>query len=127
MCAICRRVFLTGLAGSAIALTEPLRLEAQVAQPQATPPGGTRSLPRAEFIINNAYIITMDPQLGELPSGSIYGKDGTIIDIGQKIEAPPGVETIDASRQIVLPGLIDTHWHMWHTLFRSFAGDSKES
>lgn len=127
MCAICRRLFLTGLAGSAIALTEPLRLEAQVAQPLATPPRGTRNLPRGEFVINNAYIITMDPQLGEFPSGSIYVKDGTIIDIGQKIEAPPGVETIDASRQIVLPGLIDTHWHMWHTLFRSFAGDAKEN
>jgi 5-methylthioadenosine/S-adenosylhomocysteine deaminase len=127
MCAIGRRGFLTGLAGTTFALAEPLRLEAQVAQPQAAPSGGKRSLPRGEFVISNAYIITMDPQLGEIPSGSIYVRDGTIVDIGPKIEAPPNVETIDASRQIVLPGLIDTHWHMWHTIFRSFAGDSKDS
>jgi cytosine/adenosine deaminase-related metal-dependent hydrolase len=27
---------------------------------------------------------------------------------------------------IVMPGLVETHWHMWNTLFRSFAGDKPE-
>ena len=27
---------------------------------------------------------------------------------------------------IVMPGLIETHWHMWNTLFRSFSGDKPE-
>jgi 5-methylthioadenosine/S-adenosylhomocysteine deaminase len=25
-----------------------------------------------------------------------------------------------------MPGLVETHWHMWNTLFRSFAGDKPE-
>ena len=25
-----------------------------------------------------------------------------------------------------MPGLIDTHWHMWHTLFRAMSGDKRE-
>ena len=25
-----------------------------------------------------------------------------------------------------MPGLIDTHWHMWHTLFRGMSGDKRE-
>src|ERR1700742_4018029 len=27
---------------------------------------------------------------------------------------------------IAMPGLVETHWHMWNTLFRSFAGDKPE-
>ena len=27
---------------------------------------------------------------------------------------------------IVLPGLVETHWHMWNTLFRSFAGEKAD-
>ena len=67
--------------------------------------------------------MTMDPQLGEIPSGSVHVKDGVIAAVAERIDAP-GAETIDASGMIVLPGLVDTHWHMWHTLFRSFAGDT---
>ena len=33
---------------------------------------------------------------------------------------------IDGSGMIVMPGLVETHWHMWNTLFRSFAGDKPE-
>jgi 5-methylthioadenosine/S-adenosylhomocysteine deaminase len=25
-----------------------------------------------------------------------------------------------------MPGLVETHWHMWNTIFRSFAGDRPE-
>jgi 5-methylthioadenosine/S-adenosylhomocysteine deaminase len=28
---------------------------------------------------------------------------------------------------IVLPGLVETHWHMWSTLLRSFSGDKPEN
>jgi 5-methylthioadenosine/S-adenosylhomocysteine deaminase len=35
----------------------------------------------------------------------------------------PTAQVINATDMIVLPGLIETHWHMWNTLFRSFAGD----
>src|SRR5258708_33410431 len=27
---------------------------------------------------------------------------------------------------IVLPGLVETHWHMWNTLFRSLAGEKPD-
>ncbi len=27
---------------------------------------------------------------------------------------------------LVLPGLVETHWHMWNTLLRSLSGDTKE-
>ena len=68
----------------------------------------------------------MDPQAGDLETGSVYVKDGVILDVGAQIDAP-GAELIDMTDMIVLPGLVDTHWHMWHTLFRSFSGDSKDT
>ncbi|MGH3392865.1 MAG: amidohydrolase family protein, partial [Actinomadura sp.] len=32
-----------------------------------------------------------------------------------------GAESIDARGMIVLPGLVETHWHMWNTLLRSMS------
>ncbi len=34
--------------------------------------------------------------------------------------------TINGDGMIVLPGLVETHWHMWNTLLRSMSGDKPE-
>jgi cytosine/adenosine deaminase-related metal-dependent hydrolase len=80
---------------------------------------------RGEFVVTNAYVITMDPQLGDIPNGSVHVRNGAIVAVGASVEAP-GVQVIDGRSRIVLPGLIDTHWHMWHTLFRGMSGDKRE-
>jgi 5-methylthioadenosine/S-adenosylhomocysteine deaminase len=79
--------------------------------------------PRGEFVIANASIITMDPQLGDITNGSLHVRNGAIVAVGATVNAPPGAQVIDGQNRIVLPGLIDTHWHMWHTLFRGMSGD----
>ena len=124
MCIACRRGFLrTIAAGAALGfVSAPDALAQQAASSSAKAAG----LPQGEFIIQNGYVMTMDPQRGDMPKGAVHIKDGTIIEVAPAIDRP-GVPTLDASDMIVLPGLIDTHWHMWHTLFRSFAGDTKES
>ncbi len=78
--------------------------------------------PRGEFIVKNAYVFTMDDKLGEIENGSVHVRDGAIVAVGRGLDAP-GAKAIDGRGMIVLPGLIDTHWHMWHTLYRSFSGD----
>ena len=72
-----------------------------------------------EIVLRNGYVMTMDAQ-GDVPDGDVHIADGVIVAVGRGIDAP-GAETIDASRMIVLPGLVETHWHMWNTLLRSMS------
>jgi 5-methylthioadenosine/S-adenosylhomocysteine deaminase len=124
MCDLCRRSFIRGL--TALGAASGLSLAA-TAQTQTGPSDTAASAPlpaRGEFIIRNGFVLTMDAALGDIPSGSVHVRNGEIIAVGPDVSAP-GVETIDATDMIVLPGLIETHWHMWNTLFRSFAGDEQ--
>ena len=43
--------------------------------------------------------------------------------VGAGLEAPPGAEEIDASGGIVMPGMIDTHRHLWQTAMRGYGAD----
>jgi cytosine/adenosine deaminase-related metal-dependent hydrolase len=87
------------------------------------PPSGAASpLPaRTACVIRNGYVITMDHSAGDLPRGDVQVTDGRIAAVGQDLAVPPGTAEIDASHMIVLPGLVETHWHMWNTLLRSMA------
>ena len=87
---------------------------------QDTPVGQLPS--RGEFVVRGAYVMTMDPDLGDIPGGDVHVKNGEIIAVGKAIQAP-NASILDGQRMIVLPGLVETHWHMWNTLFRSFAGE----
>jgi 5-methylthioadenosine/S-adenosylhomocysteine deaminase len=80
--------------------------------------------PRGEFVIINAYVMTMDDQLGDIAGGSVHVRNGEIIAVGKSVNG--GGERIDGTNMIVMPGLVETHWHMWNTLFRSFAGNKPE-
>lgn len=78
---------------------------------------------RGEFILRGGYVLTMDPALGEFPVGDVHVKQGEIVAVGARIEAP-NVHSIDASNMIVMPGFVDTHQHLWTSLLRgSLRGD----
>ncbi len=95
--------------------------------PAPETPAATAGPPsRGEFWIHNAYVMTMDPQ-GDIPGGDVHVREGVIRAVGSGLAIPAeGVEVLDGTGMIVLPGLIDTHWHMWNTLLRSLAGDTTE-
>jgi cytosine/adenosine deaminase-related metal-dependent hydrolase len=105
-----RRTFLQGLVGTGAAAFATSRL-------------GAKPLPgRGEFVIRDAYVMTMDGALGDIAGGSVHVRNGAIAAVGKDLKAP-GAAVIDGRRCIVLPGLVDTHWHMWTTFLRSMAGD----
>jgi 5-methylthioadenosine/S-adenosylhomocysteine deaminase len=124
MCQLCRRSFIRGAAalgaaGVAGPLPSPLMAQAQRSEADAS-----RLPARGEFTIANAYVMTMDGALGDIAGGSVHVRNGEIVAVGKDI-AGDG-EKIDGAGLIVMPGLVETHWHMWNTLFRSFAGDKPE-
>ncbi|MFK8252527.1 amidohydrolase family protein [Ancylobacter terrae] len=113
-----RRTFLKGAASLAALGGIGAR---SVAYGQSAP-----ALPaRSNLVIRNAYVMTMDPALGDIARGDVHVKDGVIVAVGPALPAD-GAEVIDGAGTIVMPGLVDTHWHMWNALLRSMSGDVKE-
>jgi len=79
---------------------------------------------RSNVVIRNAYVMTMGPGQPDLPNGDVHVDNGLIVDVGTGLAAP-GAQIIDGRGFIVMPGLIDTHWHMWTTLLRNMSGDDR--
>jgi len=100
------------------------RLSRSTASAAATRKTGTLP-PRRELLLQNAYVMTMDPGLGDIAGGDVHIKNGVIVAVGKGLKAP-GAAVFDGQHMIVLPGLVDTHWHMWNTLLRSFAGEKPD-
>jgi cytosine/adenosine deaminase-related metal-dependent hydrolase len=99
---------------------------AAVAATRLIQPACAAALPsRGELLLRNAYVMTMDPTLGDIPGGDVHIKNGAIVAVGKAIQAP-GATVLDGRRMIVLPGLVETHWHMWNTLLRSFGGEKSD-
>lgn len=81
---------------------------------------------RGEYLVRGGHLLTMDPALGELPVGDIHVRDGRILAIGP--ELPSGTaQQIDGRGMIVLPGFVDTHWHLWNSALRALVrGDDAQ-
>jgi 5-methylthioadenosine/S-adenosylhomocysteine deaminase len=74
------------------------------------------------LLLRGAHILTMDPDLGDIPGGDVLIEGDTIAEVGQGIQAD--AEVIDATGDIMIPGFIDTHRHTWETAIRNCAPDA---
>jgi cytosine/adenosine deaminase-related metal-dependent hydrolase len=93
-------------------------LVATAAAQDARPP-----LARGAYLIKGGAVITVDAVLGTLPRADVLVRGGRIEAIGADLAAPRA-EVIDATDMIVMPGFIDTHYHMWSALGRNFTADN---
>lgn len=75
-----------------------------------------------KYLIRDGAVITVDPDLGTFPRADVLVNDGVIDQVGPSLDAD-GAEIIDATDMIVMPGLIDSHYHMWSALGRNFVSD----
>ena len=79
------------------------------------------------LLIHNAHTIaTQSPNLGELQDASLWVKDGRIAFVGPTSALPPEAwqsnDTIDATGHLVMPGMVNTHHHMYQSLTRAIPG-----
>jgi cytosine/adenosine deaminase-related metal-dependent hydrolase len=70
-------------------------------------------------------LVTMDTQRRKIPDGGLFVRDNEIVQVAPTAELPATADTfIDARGMIVLPGLVNTHHHLYQTLTRCIAQDS---
>ncbi len=72
------------------------------------------------LLIKNARVlVTMDEERREIADGAVFIRDNVIVQVGSTAELPQQAdEIIDAANHVVLPGLINTHHHMYQSLTR---------
>jgi cytosine/adenosine deaminase-related metal-dependent hydrolase len=80
---------------------------------------------RSELLIRNAHVLTMDAAVGDIAGGDVHVRGGAVAAVGRGLSAP-GAQVIDGAGMLVLPGFVETHWHIWTALLRSLAGDRQE-
>jgi 8-oxoguanine deaminase len=75
----------------------------------------------ATLLVRNAtLLVTMDDARRRIPGGGLYVQDNVIRQVGPAAELPPVADVIvDAQGMILLPGLINTHHHLYQTLTRA--------
>jgi 5-methylthioadenosine/S-adenosylhomocysteine deaminase len=70
-------------------------------------------MPR-ELLIKGGHVVTVDPDLGDLPAGDVLVADGIIAAVGPDlVPTTTAAEVIDAAGRLVIPGMVDTHRHVW--------------
>ena len=103
-------------------ISAPTTLSHSMTQEQAS---ASPVLP-SEYVIRKAHVLTMDSELGELPSGDIHVRDGRIVAVGSDLSCA-GVHEVNGEEMIALPGFVDTHWHLWNSALRGLVrGDDAE-
>jgi 5-methylthioadenosine/S-adenosylhomocysteine deaminase len=74
------------------------------------------------FVIRNATVLTMD-SAGVLSDADVLVRGTDIVAVGPSLDVPEGTLEVDGTGGIVMPGMVDTHRHMWQTALRGFGAD----
>lgn len=77
---------------------------------------------------NALVLVTMDEARREIRDGALFIRDNVIAQVGPTSELPDSAdEVLDLSGHVVLPGLVNTHHHMYQSLTRVIpAGQNEE-
>ena len=74
-------------------------------------------------VLRGGTVLTMDDAHTVLLGADVLAINDRIVEIGVGLKVPDGTIEVDASGGIVMPGMIDTHRHMWQTAMRGYGAD----
>ena len=70
-----------------------------------------------KVLFRNAHLMSMNAEIGDMDKADIL-VDGTVIrEVGTAIDAGDA-EVVDATGMLMMPGMIDTHTHLWESPFK---------
>jgi cytosine/adenosine deaminase-related metal-dependent hydrolase len=61
--------------------------------------------------------VSCNAKIGDAPGSDVLVEDTQIRQVGPRLDAA-GAEVVDASGMLLMPGMIDTHSHLWETPFK---------
>jgi cytosine/adenosine deaminase-related metal-dependent hydrolase len=78
----------------------------------------------ATLLVRAAHtLVTMDSGRREIADGGLFARDGVIEQVGATRDLPTKADRIfDAAGTLVLPGLVNTHHHLYQSLTRAVPG-----
>ena len=88
-----------------------------MSNPEPTPEAGR------PVVLRGGTVLTMDDAGTVLTDADVLVVGDRIAAVGPALEVPEGTQEIDARGGIVMPGMIDTHRHMWQTAMRGYGAD----
>jgi 5-methylthioadenosine/S-adenosylhomocysteine deaminase len=77
-----------------------------------------------KLLIKGAIVLTMDQAAGDFDVADVLVENNLIAAVGPNLGAVEGAEIIEAHDAIVMPGFVDSHRHLWHTVLRNVLADT---
>ncbi|MFI7679079.1 amidohydrolase family protein [Actinophytocola sp. NPDC049390] len=74
-------------------------------------------------LLRGGTVLPMDETRSVLTDTDVLVVGDRVAAVGGNLVAPDGALEIDATDGIVMPGMIDTHRHMWQTAMRGYGAD----
>ena len=77
------------------------------------------------LVKNTRVLVTMDDERRDIADGGMFIRDHVIEQVGKTAELPDTADQVlDLSDHVVLPGLVNTHHHLYQTLTRALVHSS---
>jgi 5-methylthioadenosine/S-adenosylhomocysteine deaminase len=90
---------------------------------QATTSSTAVPEPGRPIVFRGGTVLPMDARRSVLPDADVLVVGQRVEAVGPGLDVPEGTYEIDATGGIVMPGMIDTHRHMWQTAMRAYGAD----